>query len=232
MGSTLSRRELLQCAGLSALGATGWMGYLSAALAKGDLPTVQGLHDVKGSVSINGRASQRGAALKPGDRVVTGDGGQAILVVGKDALLLRANTNVLIESDPKTPGVLSGLAVAAGKVLSVFAKRVAGESGVSIRAPNATIGIRGTGAYVEIHDGRSYLCLCYGEAALDGKGVTTPSIIKTTHHESPVWLDDRSGVLKVEKGPMLDHNDEELILLEKLTGREPPFVAMGLTGRY
>jgi hypothetical protein len=38
--------------------------------------------------------------------------------------------------------------------------------------------------------------------------------------------------MKVEAGPFMNHTDDELIMLEKLTGREPPFVAMGLTGKY
>ena len=47
-----------------------------------------------------------------------------------------------------------------------------------------------------------------------------------------MWLDERGGIMKVEKAGFVDHNDDELIMLEKLTGREPPFVKLGLTGRY
>ena len=43
---------------------------------------------------------------------------------------------------------------------------------------------------------------------------------------------DTCGVVTVEKAGFVNHNDAELIMLEKLNGREPPFVAMGLTGRY
>ncbi len=117
-----------------------------------------------------------------------------------------------------------------GKVLSVFDKRA--DKGVRIRAANATIGIRGTGCYLEIHEGRTYFCLCYGEAAIDGGGMPQTRIIKTTHHESPVWLDDRGGVMKVENADFVNHNDDELIMLERLAGREPPFVRLGLTGKY
>ena len=47
-----------------------------------------------------------------------------------------------------------------------------------------------------------------------------------------MWLDDRGGMMKVEKAGFVNHNDLELIMLEKLNGREPPFVPMGLTGKY
>ena len=95
-----------------------------------------------------------------------------------------------------------------------------------------SVGIRGTGCYLEVQEGRTYFCLCYGQASVNGMGLTEPKLIKTTLHESPVWLDDRGGVMKVEKAGFVNHNDLELIMLEKLNGREPPFVAMGLTGKY
>ena len=41
---------------------------------------------------------------------------------------------------------------------------------MAIKPPNATIGIRGTGAYIEVHEGRTYFCLCYGKAEVGGKG--------------------------------------------------------------
>ena len=96
----------------------------------------------------------------------------------------------------------------------------------------ASIGIRGTGCYIEMLEGRTYFCLCYGTAVVSGGGMAQDKIINTRHHESPVWLDDSGSVMKVEDAGFVNHNDDELILLEKLQGREPPFVKLGLTGRY
>jgi hypothetical protein len=154
-----------------------------------------------------------------------------VVLVGKDAYLLRDNSTIVLEESKALPGLLGEVAVLTGKVLSVLEKRLRDQR-VQYRVPNATIGIRGTGFYVEIYPERTYFCLCYGEAAIDGKGMSEPKIVKTTHHESPLWLDDRGGSMKVEAGPFMNHTDDELIMLEKLTGREPPFVAMGLTGKY
>jgi hypothetical protein len=151
--------------------------------------------------------------------------------VGKDAYLLRDNSTIVLEAFKDKPSVLENVLILTGRVLSVLEKRAASER-VQYRTPNATIGIRGTGFYIEIHEGRTYFCLCYGEASIDGKGMTSPKIIQTIHHEQPLWLDDRGGTMKAEKGPFMNHADEELIMLEKLVGREPPFVALGLTGRY
>jgi hypothetical protein len=75
---------------------------------------------------------------------------------------------------------------------------------------------------------RSYFCLCYGEASIDCPGLTQSTILKTIHHDNPVWLDNNSGVTAVEKAKYAYHTDDELIMLEALQGREPPFVPLGL----
>ena len=231
MSNQRSRRTTLkQLAALGVLGPAGISGFISEALAKGDAPAASGIHSLTGSATINGQDAKVGSAVKPGDKIATGKGSLAVVVVGKDAYLLRDNTHVVFEQSIAKPGVLEGVLISTGKLLSVFAKRTDGI--VKVRAANATIGIRGTGCYLEVQDTRTYFCLCYGEAAIDGAGMTQSKIVKTTHHESPVWLDDRGGVMKVESAGFVNHNDNELIMLEKLCGREPPFVALGLTGRY
>ena len=224
------RTTLKQLAALGLLGPAGISGFIQEVLAKGDSPVVSGIQSLTGSATINGRDAKVGSAVNPGDKIATGKDSLAVVVVGKDAYLLRDGTNVTFEQSKSRPGVLETVLISTGKVLSVFAKRTDG--GVRVRAANATIGIRGTGCYIEVQDTRTYFCLCYGEAAIDGVGMAQSKIIKTTHHESPVWLDDRGGVMKVENAGFVNHNDSELIMLEKLCGREPPFVALGLTGRY
>lgn len=227
------RRTLMQLAAMGtagALGPAGLSGFIQEALAKGDLPGVPGVNSLTGSATVNGQPAKVGSPVKPGDKVATGKGSMAVVVVGKDAYLMREGTQVVFEQNNANPGIVSRVLVATGKLLSVFDKRAS--QGVSIRAQTATIGIRGTGCYLEIHEGRTYFCLCYGEAEISGGGMASSRTIKTQHHESPVWLDERGGVMKVDSAGFSNHNDDELILLEKLTGREPPFVQSGLTGKY
>jgi hypothetical protein len=231
MDKPLRRRWLKSAAALGSLGPAGISGLIQEAIAKGDLPITQGVQSAQGSVTVNGKPAKVGTPVKIGDRVATGPSSSAVIVVGKDAYLLRDNSTIVLEESKSSLGVLGQVLLVAGRVLSVLEKRPIDQR-VQYRLPNATIGIRGTGFYVEIHDGRSYFCLCYGEAAIDGAGMTAPKIIKTVHHESPLWLDDRGGSMKAEKGPFINHTDEELVMLEKLTGREPPFVGLGLTGKY
>jgi hypothetical protein len=208
------RRELLQWA--AAFGAAGASGLMREVLAAGDLPP--GLHRLDGTVAINGKPAQAGAKVNLGDRVATGPKSSAVVVLKGDALLMRADTVIEVKGES---GLLTDMLVATGRVLSVFAKKP-----VNIKAASATIGIRGTGAYIEVDPGSVYFCLCYGEALVDGPQMQTRTV-KTTHHEQPLLLTERGGVLAAEPGPFRNHTDDELIMLEALVGREPPFMKDG-----
>lgn len=210
----MHRRELLKR--IAAYGAAGASGYLSDVLAKGDMPP--GVNRLEGSATVNGRPAQVGTPVALGDRIVTGRASQAVIVVGGDAFLMRAGTAIEIKG---RDGVLSDMLVQTGKVLSVFSKKP-----VAIKAATASIGIRGTGAYLEVEPSSVYFCLCYGEALVEGPNMSA-KLVQTTHHEQPLVLRETGGIMRAEPGPFQNHSDEELILLESLVGREPPFMKDG-----
>lgn len=233
----MRRKWLVRASALSLASPIGFWSVIQDALANGDKPVMRGIQSIQGTVTVNGVAATVGTLVKVGDRISTSvkKGSSAVVVVGNDAYLLREDTTIIFQASKVSTGVgameiLESLLIASGKVLSVFGKR-APDKAVTLRARNATIGIRGTGCYIEVSDRRTYFCLCYGEASLDGLGMSTQTI-RTTHHEQPMWIDESGGSMKTEKAAFGNHSDDELILLEKLTGREPPFVALGLTGRY
>jgi hypothetical protein len=190
---------------------------ISQALAKGDVPP--GIARLEGSATVNGRDAKAGTPVHLGDKIATARSSQAVVVVGSDAFLLRSNTTIEVQG---SQGILHGMLVATGQVLSVFSKKP-----VAIKAGTASIGIRGTGAYIEIHPGQVYFCLCYGEALVEGPGMASAREVKTTHHETPLLLNDAGGIMKVEPGPFQNHSDAELVMLESLVGREPPFMKDG-----
>jgi hypothetical protein len=200
------------------LGASGLTGFMSRALASGDLPGGTGVARLDGTATVNGRPAKVGTPLALGDRVATGAGSQAVVVLKGDAFLMRSQTIIEVKGRENT---LTELAIGAGRVLSVFAKKP-----VTVRASVATIGIRGTGAYFEVEPKSVYFCLCYGEAVIDGPRMESKTV-KTTHHESPLVLREEGGIMRADPGPFQNHSDEELILLESLVGREPPFVKDG-----
>ena len=51
-----------------------------------------------------------------------------------------------------------------GSLLSVFGERGANQA-LSVNTSTATIGIRGTGIYMEAEPDLTYLCTCYGTVA-------------------------------------------------------------------
>lgn len=222
MKSTDGRRAWLRA--LAAVGAAGASGYIARALARGDLPS--GVHRLQGTVTVGGKAAREGTPVALGDRIATGPGSQAVLVVHDDAFLMRSDT--VIELKSRT-GILSELLVTTGKVLSVFSKKP-----LNLRAGSATIGIRGTGAYLEVAPAEVYFCLCYGEAVVAGPGMSDKEV-KTTHHEQPLLLTDAGGTMRADGAGFRNHADAELIMLESLVGREPPFLKDGVAypaGKY
>jgi hypothetical protein len=214
MKNEIGRRRWMQA--MAAMGAAGASGYLSELLAAGDLPP--GLHRVDGKVTVNGREARSGAQVNMGDKVATGPGSTAVVVLKGDAMLMRADTVVEIKG---SSGLMSDLLISTGRVLSVFSKK-----NVSVKAATATIGIRGTGAYIEVLPDEVYFCLCYGEAVLTGPNMAEKTVV-TKHHEQPLLLKGSGGTLRTEPGGFRNHTDDELVMLEKLVGREPPFMKDG-----
>jgi hypothetical protein len=90
----------------------------------------------------------------------------------------------------------------------------------------ATIGIRGTGVYVEAEPKQTYFCTCYGTADVaatnDAKSKET---VAATHHDRPLYIlaDEQPG-RNIREAPFVNHTDQELMLVEALVGRTPPFV--------
>ncbi len=217
----MKRRKLLK--GIAGLLMAERLLHLQAAWAAGQQPLPPGMHTVSGEVTVNGRPAQPGMLVQAGDQVVTGSGGKAIYVIGRDAYLQRERSSVQFLGD----SVSNGLRVISGKLLSVF-----GKGDKRIETPTATIGIRGTGCYIEVESERIYFCLCYGQAEIIP--LARPSereLIETRHHDKPMYISaDARRVMA--PATVQNHSDDELTLLEALVGRVPPFLADGGYPRY
>ncbi len=182
-----------------------------------------GLIRARGEVLINGIAARAGAAVNPGDSVITAPGGMAVFVVGRDAFLLRENSELLTTGGRV---LIAGLRLVTGKLLSVFAR---GPRRIS--TATATIGIRGTGLYLEAQTERTYVCTCYGMADLQASNMPgATETVKTTHHNAPryIYAHGEMPIKMIEVAPVINHTDAELIMLEALVGRQPPFVGSGM----
>ena len=216
MGRITRRAWLARMAAGGAALALG-MARLRQALAQGAV--APGVARARGDARVNGKPAQRGMQVKPGDVITTGRDAELVAVVGRDAFLVRAQSRIELDGD--TAGLLvRGLRVVTGALLSVF------EPGKEkrIRTATAAIGIRGTGIYVEIDGARTYVCTCYGEAEL--VPVDDPAAaesVRTAHHDEPSYIYPKGRPRMIEKAPVINHTDAELVLLESLVGRKVPF---------
>lgn len=193
------------------------MTRLRAALAAGAVPP--GVAQIKGDVRINGKPAERGQRVTTGDLIVTGPGAELVFVVERDAFLLRANSR--IEFGAKVAGsAATALRILTGALLSVF------ESGRrrQILTATATIGIRGTGIYVEAEARRTYACTCYGEAELvPVEEPAAAEVVRTRRHDQPRYIYGKGMPRMMEAAPVVNHTDAELQMLETLVGRKVPF---------
>jgi hypothetical protein len=183
----------------------------------------EGVARVRGDVRINGATAKFGMSLKPGDIVTTGRRGELVVAVGSDAYLVRADARVQFESAGGT-ALIDSLRIFTGALLAVFRPGDRKE----IRTATALIGIRGTGIYVEAQANRTYACTCYGEAELvplaDPQQAET---VRTRRHDQPRYIYPKGMPRMIEAAPVVDHTDAELVLLESLVGRKPPFPPYG-----
>lgn len=187
------------------------------ALAAGTLE--KGVYRVSGEARINGVPARAGMDVKAGDTVVTGPGSEIIFVVNRDAFLMRASSRFEVGG-----AAADVFRLITGALLSVY------QPGVrkTLRAQNATIGIRGTAVYVESAADKTYVCTCYGEAELvptDDPGAA--EIVRTRHHEQPRYIMPKGAPQMLMQAPVINHTDAELTMLESLVGRSVPFDPFG-----
>jgi hypothetical protein len=139
-------------------------------------------------------------------------------VVGPDAFILREQSRLELGG---TVAVVSLARLATGALLSVFGRGTAKR----VVTPTSTIGIRGTGLYVEARPDLSYVCNCYGEieiaAAEDPNG--SSERIASRHHDAPRYVLKPGTDRRIRPAPFINHTDLELTLIESLVGRTPPF---------
>jgi hypothetical protein len=210
--SPMRRATLHKLAVSGAIGAGGFAGLMRTALA---VDPRQGIRQMKGNVTIDGKPAEHGQTIRPGQKVATGTDGEVVFVIGKDAFLQRANSEFIIE---RGTGV-AVLRYITGKVLSVF-----GKGRKMLETPTATIGIRGTGCYIEAEQARTYFCLCYGVADIvPNSDPQQHETLHTKHHDYPVYIDNGPMPTMMVKAKVINHIDDELIMLEALVGRKPPF---------
>ena len=187
------------------------------------LPEGQSIYGVSGQVTVNDREATLATQIKPGDTIQTAQNSEIVFVVNTHSMILRSDSKMVIERPANAPEslIIGGLRMLSGKLLSVSRN-----SPMQISTSTATIGIRGTGFYVEADPERTYFCTCYG--ATEVQATDDPSSresIAASHHDRPVYVVKDGGAgNNIRNAGFINHTDQELALIETLVGRRTPFV--------
>ena len=192
-----------------------WFGSSSKKLAED-----RSIFTIKGVVLVNDVRADKQTRINAGDRISTGERSEVVFAVGGDSFILRDNSDMTIEG---SGFLIDGLRILTGRVLSVFAKRNPSQA-LNIRATTATLGIRGTGVYLEVEPDLTYVCTCYGQIALRSSDDPDDSeLITTTNHDSPRYISNKpSRGSRIRPAPVINHTNTELQLLEEIVGRQVP----------
>ncbi|MDH3761428.1 MAG: FecR family protein [Gammaproteobacteria bacterium] len=223
------RREfLLTALSLGLFAGANLASLFQAGHARGDipdkLPPGRSIYRLQGDVTVDGKAADINTPVGPGSIVRTGRKSQVIFVVANDAFILRSNSEIEMKSDAGL--IIDSMRLLSGKILSVFGRR---EKPHTITTSTATIGIRGTGIYVEAETDRSYVCTCYGQTRIVASA--DPGIgrdVVSKHHDQPLYvLPSAANGELIVPAPFINHTDTELALIEELVGRTTPFAYSG-----
>ncbi len=190
------------------------------------LPPGQSIYRISGSATVNGKEASIGTPIGPNDTVQTAKNSEIVFVVGANAMILRGDSEVELQGDKKDVAsmVISGLRMLSGKLLSVSRSQ-----GMSVKTQTATLGIRGTGIYVEADPELTYFCTCYGITdVLANDDPDSRDTVVATHHDKPLYITKGEQAGKnIRLAGFKDHTDQELMLIETLVGRTTPFVFPG-----
>ncbi|HZF20180.1 MAG TPA: hypothetical protein VE008_10785 [Burkholderiales bacterium] len=216
------RRVLIQALAAGFFSGAGTAAAQIFGRSPGPLPAGQSIYRLSGGVTVNSAAATLKTRIAPGDTVETASNGEVVFAVAEEAFLLRGGSRMVIERPPERSGLVTAMRLVTGKVLSVFGKG----RPTRIVTATSTIGIRGTGVYAETDPEQTYFCTCYGVADVTANNdPTSKETVVATHHDNPLYIvaKGKEGG-RIRKAPFVNHTDQELMLIESLVGRTPPFV--------
>jgi hypothetical protein len=229
----LQRRWFLQTVGTGLLTAMLPAGRLFAAEPglPQPLPAGRSVYHVSGHAWVNGNRIDENTHIGPSDTIKTAVGSKLVFAVGTHAMLLRGGSHLVLQGDDKggenDSPLIHLLRLFSGALLSVSRRK-----GMQIETPATTIGVRGTGVYLEAGPDKTYFCDCYGDVDVAANhDAASKDSVESKHHDRPLYIfnDAQPGkyirsVHDPEFAPRSpNHSDAELEMIEALVGRTPPF---------
>ncbi|MDZ7829819.1 MAG: hypothetical protein U5K33_10160 [Halofilum sp. (in: g-proteobacteria)] len=175
--------------------------------------------------------------IRPVDLIETGSNSELVFVVGKDAFMLREHGE--LELSPLLPRgggggagdegfaatILGGLRLLTGRILTVFGERGPARETVHEYADCQHRHPRHR--HLRRVQKRPRLRLYLLRLDRAGVGRAMPTAARrspTSHHDSPRYIADAGPAgERIRPAPVINHTDMELVLIEQLVGRKPPF---------
>ena len=187
------------------------------------LPANQSIYRLSGDVTVNGNPADMATRIGPGDTVRTGRGSELVFVVGGMAMILRGDSELELQGERSALAqmAITGLRMLTGALLSVSR-----DQAVRVQTVTATIGIRGTGWYVEADPELTYFCTCYGitDVVANADPASRDTVASRQHDKPLNILAGGAPGTNIQRAGLKNHTDQELMLIETLVGRRVPFV--------
>jgi hypothetical protein len=180
------------------------------------------VRELTGEVTLNDFPLARNSALQAGQTIRTGADGRVWFSIGADAYFLRPNSRMRLDGSKPGEPLIDFLRLVTGALGATFARGTRR----TLIAPTATIGIRGTGVYLEASPDVAYFCTCFGttEILTAPTGNMMESVAVTTeNHQARMIHREAMGGMRILRAGFERHTNEEMVRLESLVGRPNPF---------
>lgn len=191
-----------------------WIGGVLIASTSQVLAAGDGfIYAFEAPVLINGKVADQQTPISFGDRILTGSRGSITIKLDGNVYRLGHRSRLTLpENTPNT-----SLSFFFGSLLAVFKHN----SDKTIYTKTAVLGVRGTGAYLEIDNQQTYLCTCYGDIdfsdATDEKNVAH---IHSLYHNAITFDHQERRIQGMQ--PLRNHTTAELADLETNASRQMP----------
>ena len=180
------------------------------------------VRELTGSVTLNDFPLARNNALQAGQTIRTGADGRVWFSIGADAYFLRPNSTMRLDGSKAGEPLIDFLRLVTGALGATFARGMRR----TLIAPTATIGIRGTGVYLEASPDVAYFCTCFGSTEIltapSGNMMESVAVTTENHLARRIHREAMSGMRILHAG-FERHTNDEMAKLESLVGRPNPF---------
>ena len=185
------------------------------------LPPGKSIYRIQGDVMVDDKRATLETPVTPTSTIVTPKNAEIVFVSGQQSYIQRGDSRVVLEA-PKESVFAFGLRLVTGALLSVFPRGTP----MQLKTKTATVGIRGTGVYLEADPEQTYFCTCYGVADVSANDdPQSKDTVIAQHHDRPLYiLSGQSSGKNIRRAGFVNHTDQELMLVETLVGRKPPFI--------